>query len=218
MSTFSITNELLADSACPTPSSGIFSFCVGQTLRKARENRDLTLDQISEQLRLTRHVIEAIEEGRHLDVAQNHAYLRGFVRSYAKILELDPETISQKFKEELPPSDEEQELIFPIKVSNKTFPRKWIFFFSLTATAIVSLVSFYLVQDMHQTAVQDEPEISSFLDRSRLFFDEPIQVESKISGALLKSFLKTGKIIFSQTSGFLISSSTRFALQRGTSK
>ncbi|MGL4825054.1 MAG: helix-turn-helix domain-containing protein [Alphaproteobacteria bacterium] len=217
MSTFSLTNELLADSARSTTSSGIFSFCVGQTLRKARENRDLTLDQVSEQLRLTRHVVEAIEEGRHLDVAQNHAYLKGFVRSYAKILELDPEAISQKFKEELPSSDEEQEIIFPLQTSSKAFPRKWIFVFSVAATVIVSIVSFYLVQEMHQTAVQDEPEISSLLDRPKLFL-ETIESESKVSGTLLKRFLKTGKIVFPQPSGFLVSSSIRFGLQRGASK
>ncbi|MGL4371811.1 MAG: helix-turn-helix domain-containing protein [Alphaproteobacteria bacterium] len=217
MSTFSLTNELLADSARSTTSSGILSFCVGQTLRKARENRDLTLDQVSEQLRITRHVVEAIEEGRHLDVAQNHAYLKGFVRSYAKILELDPEAISQKFKEELLSSDEEQEIIFPLQTSSKAFPRKWIFVFSVAATVIVSIVSFYLVQDMHQTAVQDESEISSLLDRPKLFL-ETIESESKVSGTLLKRFLKTGKIVFPQPSGFLVSSSIRFGLQRGASK
>lgn len=197
MSTFSITNELLADSTRSTMSSGVFSFCVGETLRKTRENRRLTLDQVSKQLRLTRHVVEAIEEGRHLDVAQNHAYLKGFVRSYAKILELDPEAISQKFKEELRPSDEEQELIFPIKTANKAFPKKWIFLFSVAATIIVSIVSFYLVQEMHQSAVQEEAEISSFLDSPGIFL-KTVENESKISGTLLKRFLQTGKVAFSQ--------------------
>jgi cytoskeleton protein RodZ len=211
MSMLSLTNELLTDSRKPPASPGVFSFCVGQTLRKARENRKLTLDQVSTQLRLTCHVVEAIEESRHLDVAQNQVYLRGFVRSYAKFLDLDPEAIAQKFKEELPPSDAEEELIFPIQTTSKSSPRKWIFLFSVAATVVVSVVSFYLIQDMHQAAIQGETEISLFLSNPRTLLGTA-QVESRISGTLLTRFLKTGEVALAHSLGFSVSRSVRSAI------
>lgn len=58
-------------------------------LRQAREARGISLAQVSAHLKLTLRQIEAIERGE-LSVLPGAAFSRGFVRNYARFLQLDP--------------------------------------------------------------------------------------------------------------------------------
>ncbi|MBS1208627.1 MAG: transcriptional regulator [Proteobacteria bacterium] len=58
-------------------------------LRAEREARGLSLSQVSAQLKLTPRQIEAIEHG-DLSALPGAAFSRGFVRNYARFLQLDP--------------------------------------------------------------------------------------------------------------------------------
>lgn len=58
-------------------------------LRKTREARGLSLAQVSANLKLTVRQLEAIESG-DLTVLPGQTFARGFVRNYARFLELDP--------------------------------------------------------------------------------------------------------------------------------
>ena len=58
-------------------------------LRAEREARGLSLGQVSAQLKLTPRQIEAIERG-DLSALPGSAFSRGFVRNYARFLQLDP--------------------------------------------------------------------------------------------------------------------------------
>ncbi len=62
---------------------------VWDLLRQAREARGLTLGQVSAHLKLTVRQIEAIESG-DLSVLPGQTFARGFVRNYARFLDLDP--------------------------------------------------------------------------------------------------------------------------------
>lgn len=58
-------------------------------LREAREARGVSLAQVSAYLKLTPRQIEAIERGE-LAVLPGAAFSRGFVRNYARFLQIDP--------------------------------------------------------------------------------------------------------------------------------
>lgn len=62
---------------------------VWDLLRQAREARGLSLGQVSAHLKLTVRQIEAIESG-DLSVLPGQTFARGFVRNYARFLDLDP--------------------------------------------------------------------------------------------------------------------------------
>ena len=57
----------------------------GETLRKAREDKGLTLSAVAQQLNLTERALARIEAG---DFSQlpGHTFARGYVRAYAKLL------------------------------------------------------------------------------------------------------------------------------------
>jgi cytoskeletal protein RodZ len=72
---------------------------VGARLRAAREARGQSLDEIGKQTRVpVRHLVQ-IEEGR-LEGLPAAPYSAGFVKAYARAVDLDPVEMSQQFRAE----------------------------------------------------------------------------------------------------------------------
>jgi cytoskeleton protein RodZ len=94
---------------------------VGGLLRDAREARGLELDGVAKALRIRHPYLAAIEEGRFKDLPGG-PYASGFVRSYAEFLELDPDEILRRFREESGGGAARTELVFPAPVSEGGFP------------------------------------------------------------------------------------------------
>ena len=61
---------------------------VAEQLRQAREARNLTMQQVVEITKIRTDHLRALEEG-NFDVFSAPVYIRGFVRSYSKLLKLD---------------------------------------------------------------------------------------------------------------------------------
>ncbi len=73
---------------------------VGARLRAAREARGQSLDEIGRQTRVpVRHLVQ-IEDGR-LEGLPAAPYSAGFVKAYARAVDLDPVALSQEFRAEL---------------------------------------------------------------------------------------------------------------------
>ena len=68
----------------------------GETLRKAREGRGLTIAEVALQLNLTPQRLNQVEQGA-FDKLPGHTFARGYVRSYAKLLELDQNRLVLEF-------------------------------------------------------------------------------------------------------------------------
>ncbi len=65
---------------------------VGRLLRDQREARGLSIVDIEKRLRIRRHYVEAIEQGR-FDLLPGATYIPAFLRAYAKHVGLDPEKV-----------------------------------------------------------------------------------------------------------------------------
>jgi transcriptional regulator with XRE-family HTH domain len=63
---------------------------VGEFLRRERELRYISLDDVAERTKISRRYLEAIEEGQY-DRLPGEIFVRGFIRSYAQFVGLDPE-------------------------------------------------------------------------------------------------------------------------------
>src|SRR5919109_3458956 len=61
---------------------------VGELLRRERELRHISLDDVAERTKINRRYLEAIEESRY-DRLPGETFVRGFIRSYAKAVGLD---------------------------------------------------------------------------------------------------------------------------------
>ena len=73
---------------------------IGFKLKEKREENGLSIDEVSEDLKMRPSQISSIEEGRTEDF-KDVFYLKYFIRDYAKYLGLDGEKILDEFNEYL---------------------------------------------------------------------------------------------------------------------
>jgi cytoskeleton protein RodZ len=81
---------------------------VGEQLRLAREKQGLSISDVAERTKLRSDHVRALEEGNY-DVFAAPVYVRGFVRSYAVLLRLNPSTVVNDLEAELGQSRRLQE-------------------------------------------------------------------------------------------------------------
>ncbi len=63
---------------------------LGQLLREAREQKGVSLEEVEEATRIRQKFLQALEEGNY-GAWPAETYIKGFLRTYATYLELDPE-------------------------------------------------------------------------------------------------------------------------------
>lgn len=76
---------------------------IGQRLAEARESRNITLEQAEQETRIRLKYLMAMEAGE-FDALPNPVVARGFLRSYARYLGLDPEPLVEALQGALPES------------------------------------------------------------------------------------------------------------------
>lgn len=83
----------------------VLSPAVGQRLASARQAKGLSLDYVAEKLKLSLHQVEAIEadDFSHLPAP---VFVRGFVRNYARLLEIDPNSLLTALEMEQRPTEQ----------------------------------------------------------------------------------------------------------------
>jgi cytoskeletal protein RodZ len=73
---------------------------VAEQLRRAREGQKLDVYQVAEITKIKADHIRALEAGDY-ETFSAQVYVRGFVRSYARLLKLDPSPLSRQLDSEL---------------------------------------------------------------------------------------------------------------------
>lgn len=73
---------------------------LGQYLRREREMRGVSLDEVSQETKVKRQFLEVIEAGEHRGLP-SPIYVRGFLRSYAAFIGLEAGDILQRYQEAL---------------------------------------------------------------------------------------------------------------------
>lgn len=73
---------------------------MGEQLRRAREAKGLTVQQIAEETKLKLVQIEALESGDY-SAFPAMVYARGSIKSYADVVKIDPTPLLEQLKEEL---------------------------------------------------------------------------------------------------------------------
>jgi len=72
----------------------------GNKFRKARESKELSLDDVSNVIKIAPRMLRAIEE-ENFDQLPGGVFNKGFIRSYAKQLGLDPEETVNEYLEKM---------------------------------------------------------------------------------------------------------------------
>lgn len=104
----------------------------GAYLRQERENRELSLDDLGKKTKIQKRLLVALEADQ-LDQLPSLAIVRGFIRSYAEAVSLDPGQAILKF-------EEFQKKLHPEKNRPKTGPDKHLKVWNFLIPAAVVLV------------------------------------------------------------------------------
>lgn len=137
---------------------------IGASLRQARTSQNLTLEDVSAQLRLSEKQITALEDD-DFDSFGSAMLTRGFIKNYARLLSLDPEQFLDAHRK-IAPHDQVQsiaytsELDVPLTDSSASRHAKLIMFISLIALAMIGLVT-YLTLGNQKTKDQSEIALDS---------------------------------------------------------
>lgn len=70
---------------------------LGHILREARENKGLTLEDVQDEIRINAKYLAALEDGAYGQLP-TAVHVRGFLRNYARFLNLDPEPLLERYK------------------------------------------------------------------------------------------------------------------------
>jgi transcriptional regulator with XRE-family HTH domain len=117
---------------------------LGEYLKKAREDRNLSIEEVAESTKIKGCYLRAIEEDR-FESLPSPFYIRSFLRLYASFLGFDPEDVLKWLQR-----DQEDLTVKPPDVPSSFVPRKrkhrpstfFLFVFGLlSAAAIVYIVS-----------------------------------------------------------------------------
>jgi cytoskeletal protein RodZ len=71
---------------------------LGLILQDARENKGLTLEEVQEETRINAIYLEALENGEYATLP-SPVHVRGFLRNYARFLDLDPKPLLERYKQ-----------------------------------------------------------------------------------------------------------------------
>lgn len=93
----------------------------GALLKREREKKGLSHTQISQQTQLRPRFLEAIEN-EEWDLLPAPTFVKGFIRSYARVLGLDEERVVDLYREETGADDFSQEFVLPSIPQRKKWP------------------------------------------------------------------------------------------------
>ena len=61
---------------------------IGEILKTTREHLQITVDEVSQTLKIKHKIILALEQN-DINLVSSHLYLPGFVKSYGRLLKID---------------------------------------------------------------------------------------------------------------------------------
>ncbi|WP_010282282.1 helix-turn-helix domain-containing protein [Bacillus timonensis] len=74
---------------------------LGSRLKEAREQKDLSLDDLQQMTKIQKRYLVGIEEGNY-NVMPGKFYVRAFIKQYAEAVGLNPEELFEQYKSEIP--------------------------------------------------------------------------------------------------------------------
>lgn len=116
---------------------------LGVYLKKNRESKKITLEDIAKETKIQKRYLEAIENDKY-DEIPGETYLRGFLRNYSVSIGLNPEIIIEKYDNIKKKAEEEEIIVEEIKESKKKKKESNLLFNSVIAF-LVLIVFFILV-------------------------------------------------------------------------
>jgi cytoskeletal protein RodZ len=108
---------------------------IGARLKKAREDKGISLEQAQKDTRIHNRILAALEGGRPQEAVSGTVYIKSFIKKYADYLGLDGAALAEEYKGDKP-SPSEQILIAAQKDSSFRFPVKKV----IAAVVVIAVI------------------------------------------------------------------------------
>ena len=116
---------------------------VGDSLRAAREAQGLTLGEIAQRTRIPMRHLQMIEAGEYQGLPAA-TYSAGFVKSYARLLDLDGQALSLRFRDEIGSATPQQQAMSSYEPADpRRTPPAWLALVALLVAVIGGLGYLY---------------------------------------------------------------------------
>ncbi|MBN1594753.1 helix-turn-helix domain-containing protein [candidate division FCPU426 bacterium] len=159
---------------------------IGEQLKNQRKARGISLVEVAEHTKIGKRYLEALEEGRY-ELLPCEAYIRGFLRAYAKYLELDEEMLLRQYKslkaEKQSPEGEEEEREEEDRKNNQSI---WVPLLSMLILAGAGAGLFLLWPSAEEEGVTNQEVIVSEAVGSGYEEERPVRVAGPNEPMILK--------------------------------
>lgn len=116
---------------------------LGEKLKKAREGKNLSLEQVQAQTHIHYTVLRALEEGRGDEILTS-TYIKSFLRKYAQFLGLDSRELNKEYEsyysENLPKERKEPQVVMDNESKKTATMLKAIFNVSIVIACLLAAV------------------------------------------------------------------------------
>lgn len=140
------------------PASTLSLEAVGRLLVDAREKMGLSVDEVGSRLRLQPRQVQALESG-NIDALPGPAFVRGFLRNYAKLLQIDAEPLLEACRAHGAEESPRQISLHSENILIAGRARKgWAPLLVVTVVVVLALVGWFAYMEANNTkAVPEQP-------------------------------------------------------------
>ena len=118
---------------------------LGTLLQQARLQRELTIEEVADRTKIRTQFLVAIEEG-DFNQLPDQAYVRAFLRTYAKALGLEPEAVILEYEARHIPEQQRELLSFRERRSKIRTKRRLRFAVGLAILALLGAAAYFVYQ------------------------------------------------------------------------
>ncbi|KAF0995596.1 RodZ domain-containing protein [Geobacillus sp. TFV-3] len=133
---------------------------LGKRLREAREEKNMSLDELQEMTKIQKRYLIGIEEGNYAIMPGNF-YVRAFIRQYAEAVGLDPDELFEQYKQDIPQSyqDDIPQTLSRVKTRQQLSAEgaKWLDWLPKVIVAVVVIGAAVLVWVLLQHGAANKP-------------------------------------------------------------
>lgn len=144
------------------PEPSLPSASLGEALRMARQRRGLEVEEVARQLRMSSRQVTALEADEFVSLP-SPTFTRGFIRNYARLLEVEPEPLLAKYSGMLPASTTGASISLhsediPILVGSRNI---WISYLIASIVLGIAAGAWWTYMDWREKASAQQPAVSS---------------------------------------------------------
>lgn len=120
---------------------------IGEFLKREREYRNISLEEISRTTKIREDMLRALEEDR-LDSLASPVFIKGFLRAYATYVGLNPTDLVLRYETSL-----REEKVPPVKKAVDDTPKQWILKYIVFPVSLLLLLGVLLFLALHRPMI-----------------------------------------------------------------